>query len=152
MEYKDLNGHRCVLSFERGAFSLASRHILVICKFGGNWLLTYHPKRGLEFPGGKVEQGESLVQAAEREVYEETGAAVEELEWLAEYMVYSAEPFCKTVFTGKVTRLDEISLLETSGAVLLDTLDMDGRFSFLMKDEGMKEIVEKVKQDGKWND
>lgn len=152
MEYTDLNGFACSLSFNKGVFQIESRHVLVIAKFNGKWLLTEHKERGLEFPGGKAETGESLANAAKREVYEETGGLIDELEWFAEYLVHSEPPFSKTVFTGTVAAVDEIDLMETNGAVLVDSLDLDSDFSFLMKDEGMKQIMERVKLDGKWDD
>ncbi|WP_033543988.1 NUDIX domain-containing protein [Planococcus sp. CAU13] len=152
MEYTDWNGCHCKLSFERDAFQLASRHVLVIARWQGRWLLTDDRKRGLEFPGGKAEAGESLMEAAVREVYEETGAVIEELEWFAEYYVDSTPPFCKTVFLAKVSAVEEIELMETNGAVLVNELAVDDTYSFLMKDEGMKEIMKRVNADGKWND
>lgn len=152
MQYQDLNGYLCELSFENNSFPLESRHVLVICRYNGKWVLTRHNERGLEFPGGKVEAGESLQEAAKREVYEETGAHLKELEWFAEYVVYSEKPFCKTVFAGAVERVDKIPLLETEGIVLREELELDGKFSFLMKDAGMMKIIEKVKQLGKWDD
>lgn len=152
MEYTDLNGFVCRLSFERDAFQVDSRHVLVIAKFNGKWLLTEHRERGLEFPGGKAETGESLAEAAKREVYEETGGIIERLEWFAEYLVQSEPPFSKTVFTGTVAAIDEIGLMETNGAVLLNRIEPDRTYSFLMKDEGMKEIMERVNLDGKWQD
>ena len=151
MEYIDLNGCRCELSFKPGTFQVESRHVLVICKFNGSWVMTKHSVRGLEFPGGKVEPGESLTQAAKREVYEETGAVIGEPEWFAEYMVFSEEPFCKTVFIAEAERLEMTDWMETEGLVLLEKLHLDSSFSFLMKDAGMKEIVKKVKQLGKWD-
>lgn len=152
MRYIDLNGLECRLSFERGTFSIPSRHVLVIAKYNGQWLLTKHKQRGLEFPGGKQEPGESLQGAAAREVYEETGAVVGSLRWFAEYQVSAEKPFCKTVFIGEIDHLEKVEEMETEGLVLLDRLDLDERFSFLMKDAGMKEIIKKVEQLGKWND
>ncbi|MGH2319557.1 RNA deprotection pyrophosphohydrolase [Planococcus sp. SE5232] len=152
MHYQDLNGYPCELSFEKKTFPFESRHVLVICRYQGKWLLTRHNKRGLEFPGGKVEAGESLQEAAKREVYEETGAHVKELEWFAEYVVYSEKPFCKTVYIGTVDSVDPIPLLETQGIFLLKELELGDGFSFLMKDAGMRKIIEKVKQLGKWDD
>lgn len=152
MKYIDLNGIECELSFEKESFPAPCRHVLVICKFSGEWVLTKHKERGLEFPGGKVEPGESLQQAAIREVYEETGAVLAELEWFAEYRVNTDQPFCKTVFIGKAQRVEKISLMETDGIVLKGELEPDTSYSFLMKDDGMKAIIEKVEQLGKWND
>ncbi|ALS79168.1 RNA deprotection pyrophosphohydrolase [Planococcus kocurii] len=152
MHYRDLNGYLCELSFEKNSFSIESRHVLVICSDNGKWVLTKHNERGLEFPGGKVEVGESLQEAAKREVYEETGAHIKNLDWFAEYVVYSEKPFCKTVFVAEVEGIDRISLLETEGIVLLKELKTTSHFSFLMKDEGMSKIIEKVKQLEKWND
>ena len=48
--------------------------MFVICRFYQQWLLTKHKIRGWEFPGGKKEEGETLEEAAIREVEEETGA------------------------------------------------------------------------------
>lgn len=152
MKYIDLNGIECELSFKKGSFPAPCRHVLVICKFGNQWVLTKHRQRGLEFPGGKAEPGESLQQAAIREVYEETGAVLAELEWFAEYRVNTDQPFCKTVFIGKAQRLEEIRLMETDGIVLTGELEPDNSYSFLMKDDGMKAIIEKVEHLGKWND
>lgn len=150
MIYTDLNGLRCELSFVPGSFDILSRHVLVIAKYEGKWLMTDHSQRGIEFPGGKVEAGESLQAAAAREVYEETGGAAGKLEWFAEYVVYGQPAFCKTVFIAEVDRIDSVKLMETKGAVLLEELNDTENFSFLMKDPGMLKIMEKVKALGKW--
>lgn len=39
----------------------------------GKILLIRGPRRGWEFPGGQVEEGENLIEAFQREVQEETG-------------------------------------------------------------------------------
>ncbi len=39
----------------------------------GDILLIRGPRRGWEFPGGQVEEGENLIEALQREILEETG-------------------------------------------------------------------------------
>ncbi len=42
------------------------------------YLIMYKPKKGFwEFPGGKIEIGETLTEACKREVFEETGLKIE---------------------------------------------------------------------------
>jgi 8-oxo-dGTP diphosphatase len=43
----------------------------------GRILMIRGPRRGWEFPGGQVEEGENLLQALKREILEETGIEVE---------------------------------------------------------------------------
>ena len=72
---------------------------MVICRYKGNWVLTKHSKRGLEFPGGKVEQKETPIQAAMRELFEETGGEAQKLIPIGEYKVDDpAGAFVKAVF------------------------------------------------------
>lgn len=141
MKYRDLNGYECMLSFERGKSSIESRHVIVLTQYKGKWLLTDHPVRGLEFPGGKREPGETLEEAAIRETHEETGGVLSRLKWLAEYEVLTEQPFVKTAFLATAERLEEVSPAETKGYVLMKRLSLDDRFSFLMKDDGMKELI-----------
>ncbi|MEK3996022.1 NUDIX domain-containing protein [Psychrobacillus sp. FSL K6-2365] len=154
--FEDLNGFQVQLSFQQGSFSIESKHVLVLAKHNGKWLLTKHPKRGLEFPGGKLEKGETLVEAAIRETKEETNVHIVNLEWLAEYMVLDNIPFCKTVYIAKVGYINmEQTSFETEGAFWLSSeeLTRSEYLSFHMKDDGMKAILKKVKEiENKWND
>ncbi len=47
---------------------------VVIAKTGGKWVLCRHRERDTyEVPGGHREKGETILEAAERELREETG-------------------------------------------------------------------------------
>jgi 8-oxo-dGTP diphosphatase len=54
MTFKDYYDNTVQLSFTDHPFSLDPRHVWVLCRFKEQWLLTEHPRRGIEFPGGKV--------------------------------------------------------------------------------------------------
>lgn len=155
ISFKDLNGIQVELSFEKNTFSIEARHVLVLAKHQKKWLLTKHPKRGIEFPGGKVEGNESILEAAIRETWEETNVEIKNVKWLAEYLVHDEKPFCKAVFIAEVGYIEEKRPnFETDGALWLSTDDFlhNNNFSFHMRDAGMKAILEKVSAlEGKWN-
>ncbi|MFS0780462.1 RNA deprotection pyrophosphohydrolase [Bacillus sp. 1P06AnD] len=136
----DLNGNAISLTTEYHRFSEEPQHAIVIIQSGKGWVMTKHKKRGLEFPGGKREKGETIEEAAKREAWEETGAVLNHLVYLAQYQVTgNAEMFTKDVyFAWTDTIIQKEDYLETSGAVLLDKLPHDfsgAEFSFIMKDE-----------------
>lgn len=69
--------------FEDPTWLNAPRHIVsaavVATDAAGRILLVRSPRRGWEMPGGQVEIGESLEDAAKREVLEESGIEVGDL-------------------------------------------------------------------------
>lgn len=149
-KFIDENGHTIQLSFTNNAFAIRPRHVLVICRFGERWLLTNHKKRGLEFPGGKLEPGESLEDAAQREVMEETGATIDSLQYIGEYQVEGKDSaFVKTIFFGQVERLNKKDqYFETEGPVLIDgdilSQRWDDRYSFIMKDKVIELSIKRI--------
>lgn len=152
--FQDLNGFQVDLSFTRGEFTVEPKHVLVFLKHENKWLCTIHKRRGVEFPGGKLEPGETVEEAAVREVFEETGVRVKNLQWFAEYAVHDNTLFCKTVFTAQFAGQEKICFdLETSGMMWLtdEELLKHPNLSFYMKDEGMKKMLEEVKRyDNRW--
>ena len=56
------------------------------------FLLIRSPRRGWEFPGGLVEQGESLIEGLKREVYEESGILCEPEQMVGVYQLLSSRP------------------------------------------------------------
>ncbi|MBQ0138297.1 MAG: NUDIX domain-containing protein [Kurthia sp.] len=148
--YTDLNGCGVELSFKQGVVPVKPTHVLMLAKYEGKWILTDHPMRGIEFPGGKLEQGETLEQAAIREAYEETGAIIKAVEWLATYYVqHQQQPFAKAVFIATADSVEPNFVHhETNGLVLMsdDELFASDNLSFYMKDLGMKKMLEKVRE------
>ena len=49
-KFKDYYHNTVQLSFERYPFSPEPKHVWVVCRYGDQWLLTHHLRRGLEFP------------------------------------------------------------------------------------------------------
>lgn len=146
--FQDKHGNRVTFSFEKNKFSDRPEHVLALCRYQGKWLFTKHKKRGLEFPGGKVEKGETLEQAAKREVYEETGGVVDKLHYIGEYAVTGKKIFfVKAVFFCEVKSIEKQEhYYETEGPVLFqgDNLLKERfkpQFSFIMQDEVMKECL-----------
>jgi 8-oxo-dGTP diphosphatase len=150
--FLDKNGYRVELTFTQGTFQEEAKHVFVICQYGEDWLLTNHKQRGLEFPGGKMESGETLEQAAHREAYEETGAILDDLTFIAEYKFTNpAGSFVKAVYWGKVNRVEETANYhETNGPVVITgdilRLRFDEQYSFIMKDQVVEECIKHIQR------
>ncbi len=138
--FRDYYNNEVKLSFDDHPFSEDPRHVWVICRYKGKWLLTKHRERGLEFPGGKVEEGETARAAAVREVMEETGGTVQEITYIGQYMVNGRKDIViKNVYYAIVEELTEQeTYYETEGPVLLkfipSRVKQMRKYSFIMKD------------------
>lgn len=150
--FRDYYNNEVKLSFKDHPFSKQPKHVFVICRYKDKWLLTKHKDRGLEFPGGKVEKGESAEEAAIREVKEETGAILDDIHYVGQYYVNGKNDYViKNVYYGIVNYLEKQEhYFETEGPVLLEELPRNIRrnqlYSFIMKDGVLKHCMSFIMQ------
>lgn len=153
--FNDYYSNKVKLSFEDHPFSKTPKHVWVICRYKDKWLLTKHRERGFEFPGGKVELGETAEEAAVREVMEETGAVLSTLTYLAQYYVDGKSGnVIKNVYFAEVAKLTEQpTYFETEGPILVESLPDDlaqnKAYSFMMKDDVLSHCLKKIKANKK---
>lgn len=69
--------------------------VVVMVKHNGNWLFCRKfNKETWEIPGGHIEEGESWLEAAERELYEETGITKSKITPVCIYKISSYALLC----------------------------------------------------------
>lgn len=72
--------------------------VVCVCRYKGKYVFCYNKKRqGWEIPGGHIEKGESWLDAAKREMYEETGSTKIEVTPISVYKIttYGLLCYCK---------------------------------------------------------
>ncbi|MBC1500797.1 nucleoside triphosphatase YtkD [Listeria weihenstephanensis] len=145
--YQDSLGNAVSIQFDA---TKEADDVLVIAKFHDAWLFTTHKSRGIEFPGGKGELGETNEAAARRETMEETGAKLDKLHRIAQYEVKTAERvFSKRVYFANVIGfVNQVDYMETLGPTLiagdLANIVQQEQFSFFMRDEGMQVVIKEA--------
>ena len=69
--------------------------VVCVSNYKEKYVFCYNKKRmGWEIPGGHIEKGESWLDAAKREMYEETGATKIEVEPISVYKINSFALLC----------------------------------------------------------
>ena len=151
-KFIDYYKNEVTLSFADHPFSKEPKHVWIICRYKNKWLLTQHKERGLEFPGGKVEVGETAEQGAIREIHEETGRVVEHIDYIGQYYVAGKkEHVIKNVYFAKIKKIVKQPMYyETEGPVLLKEIPKDVKynklFSFIMKDDVLPKSLVQIKK------
>ncbi|OAX50175.1 NUDIX domain-containing protein [Paenibacillus sp. AD87] len=99
------------------------QYVIMVTQFQGKYVIIHNLKRrGWEFPGGNRESDESVLRAAERELYEETGALKFTLE---PFGIYQMNGRFGMVYYANITKFRALSLEPNSeiGAMkMVDTL------------------------------
>lgn len=109
----------------RPLHSCKSYRFVVVCsRLDGKWLLSRHRDRETwETQGGHVEAGETPLEAARRELYEESGAVEAKLYPVCDYRGYDGDSFADgMVFYAEIRRLGALPNLEMRETGLFETL------------------------------
>lgn len=149
IKYLDKDNNEVFLNYTTDKDEASGQHVLIIPIYNNKLLFTQHDIRGIEFPGGKIEQNESSLAAAQRELHEETGAVATEFHYIAQYYVArkNLSSFYKDVYVAKIDYLEnKQDYLETSGPKLYrNVTDIpEQQQSFLIKDTAILNCLERV--------
>ena len=100
------------------------KYVVVCSRCDGKWLLSKHRKRDTwETQGGHIETGETPMDAARRELYEESGALEAEVYPICDYYGYDSTGHANgMVFLAKIHRLGELPESEMTETGLFEQL------------------------------
>lgn len=82
--------------FLRNEYQLTQlKYAVIAARFDGKWIFSRHKERSTwEIPGGHIEPGETPMEAAKRELYEETGALDADIHIVGGYRLYDDGLLC----------------------------------------------------------
>lgn len=92
------------------------KYVVVFARYNNQWIICKHKNRNTwETSGGHIEQGETPIEAAKRELHEETGAVDFEINPVCDYWAcdepHETENITWSngqVFLAKVNKLEEL--------------------------------------------
>lgn len=91
------------------------KYAVVAARYQGKWIFARHRARGTwEIPGGHVEPGETPLEAARRELYEETGAVDADIQVVGTYRLsdYGLLCFAEVKTLGPIPEGSEIGEIQ----------------------------------------
>ena len=119
--------------------------VVCVCKYDGKYLFSYNKKRnGWEIPGGHIEEGETWKEAAEREMYEETGATKIKVTPVAIYKISTYGLLCYC----EIEEMEDLpEEYEMEKVMLSDTLPSPDKLTFPDSSKAyFDKVIEKINE------
>lgn len=99
------------------------RFAVIVSQYDGQWILCKHRDRDTwEVPGGHRDAGETILETARRELYEETGAVSFDLTPVCVYGVARGTESFGMLFYAQVREMGPLPDLEMERIALFDNL------------------------------
>lgn len=103
------------------------KYTVICASYQGNWVLSKHKNRNTwETQGGHIEDGETPIECAKRELFEESGIKDADIYPVCDYVGYNSQSSANgMVFLAVVHSLGELPESEIKEIKLFDTLPTD---------------------------
>jgi 8-oxo-dGTP diphosphatase len=97
---------------------------IIVTKYGDQWIWVKHKDRTTwELPAGHLEHGETALQAAHRELFEETGALEYKIQSITAYEgIMNGSPVFGHIFLAVVAKLGPLPNFEIKEIAFFDDL------------------------------
>ncbi|AHM56360.1 NUDIX hydrolase [Peptoclostridium acidaminophilum DSM 3953] len=99
------------------------KYVIIASRYEGRWVFCKHRDRTtLEMPAGHREEGESVIEAARRELYEETGATDYEIQKIGAFCVEGGGSVFSMLLMASIRKLSPLPDYEIEKIELLDDI------------------------------